>query len=98
MKRKLQKAAALTLAGTMIIGAVTGCGGDKTSATEAKTDQKTEAGSKEADTNKDSENGTEKGSGKESENGSESGSEAATGDYTDYSKGFPEKVTIKIPV
>lgn len=98
MKRKLQKAAALTLAGTMILGVVTGCGGDKTAATEAKKDQKTEAGSKEADTNKDTANGSDNGTGKGSENGSESGSEAAKGDYTDYSKGFPEKVTIKIPV
>ena len=70
MKRKMQKAAALTLAGTMILGTITGCGGEKTAATDAKTDQKTEAGSNEADTNKESEKDSAKGS----ENGSDAGS------------------------
>jgi putative aldouronate transport system substrate-binding protein len=73
MKKTFKKAAALTLACSMVAATLAGCGGSKAEDT----------------TSTDAAASTDTASTTDAE---------ATGSYTDYSTGFPENVTIQIPV
>lgn len=85
MKRRLyQKIVAMALTGTMAIGMLTGCGSSQETAAPAEE-------STAADSAKSAES-------TETADSAEAQEQDSSSPYTDYSGGFPETVTIQIPV
>lgn len=87
-KSNIKKGMAALLTATMAAGLMSGCGSDSG------------ANSNSGDTSSQ-ENSTAQESGSSEQGGSiaqDGGSESTDGSYTDYSGGFPEQVTIQIPV
>lgn len=85
MKRRLyQKFVAMALTGTMAIGMLTGCGSSQETAAPAKE-------STAADSAKSAES-------TEAADSADAQEQDSSSPYTDYSGGFPETVTIQIPV
>ena len=89
-KKTLQRLAAAGLAMAMVAGTLTGCGG---SGNDASSDNADQAQTEEADTS-----ATETETETETEGEEAGGETAAAGDFTDYSGGFPETVTLQVPV
>lgn len=88
-KKTLQRMMGLVLAGAMTLTTLVGCGGgSKEAATSAEPKEETAAETKE-------EAATET---KEEAAPAEEAAAEAAGAYADYSAGFPEQVTIQIPV
>lgn len=82
-KKTLQKLAAAGLAMALAMGTLTGCGGSGDSGSASS--------------------GQEQDAAKEDSSAADSSSDAAgesasAGDFTDYSEGFPETVTLQVPV
>lgn len=85
MKRRLyQKILAMALTGTMAIGMLTGCGSSQEAAAPAKDSTAAES--------------TENAESTEAAGNADAQEQDSTSAYTDYSGGFPETVTIQIPV
>lgn len=89
MKKKtvLQRLAAAGLAMAMVAGTLTGCGGGNDAASDNNADQ---AQTEDASDASATDNETA---------GEDAGEETASaGEFTDYSAGFPETVTLQVPV
>lgn len=89
MKKKtvLQRLAAAGLAMAMVAGMLTGCGGGNNAASDNSADKAQTEDTSDA-TATDNETA-----------GEDAGAETASaGDFTDYSAGFPETVTLQVPV
>ncbi len=96
MKKKtvLQKLAAAGLALAMVAGTLTGCGGGNDAAGNDNADAaQTEDAATSEDTSADDAAQADDGAAADAE-----GDTAAAGDFTDYSAGFPETVTLQVPV
>lgn len=93
MKKKtvLQRLAAAGLAMAMVAGTLTGCGG---SGNDAAADNADAAQTEDAATNDDA----AAGDAATDDAADATDDAAAAGDFTDYSAGFPETVTLQVPV
>lgn len=96
MKMTRKRLIALGLSTIMAATGLTGCGnGSETASNEQPSDESQPAQANSGSQAEDSSSSGE-GSSAEGDSGSEETGEAAS--YTDYSAGFPERVTIQIPV
>ena len=96
MKKKtvLQKLAAAGLALAMVAGTLTGCGGSGNDAAADNADAaQTDDAAPAEDTSTEDAAQADDGADADA-----AGDTASAGDFTDYSAGFPETVTLQVPV
>lgn len=87
-KRYMKKGIAALLATAIMAGLVTGCGSDSGADSKSDASSQQEEGSA-------AQNGSAANDGSVAQ---DSGEESSGGAYADYSNGFPDTVTIQIPV